>query len=133
MPRATWRKWSLSLTNHRRRRGRGLASSSRPFCPSTDTSTSPTTRGEQDLLKITSCWRRKLSLSLSLSLSVKAVYKELHDALMAINDQEDLRWWKNTHGPGMPTDWPQFQVLTSSFLHSVVNFYLFAIKTLHDQ
>ncbi|KAK3520853.1 hypothetical protein QTP70_034430 [Hemibagrus guttatus] len=41
--------------------------------------------------------------------SVKAVYNELHDALMAINDQEDLRWWKNTHGPGMPTDWPQFQ------------------------
>ncbi|KAF5892574.1 protein kinase C and casein kinase substrate in neurons protein 3-like, partial [Clarias magur] len=41
--------------------------------------------------------------------SVKAVYSELHDTLMAINDQEDLRWWKNSHGPGMPTDWPQFQ------------------------
>ncbi|KAI5097046.1 protein kinase C and casein kinase substrate in neurons protein 3, partial [Silurus meridionalis] len=41
--------------------------------------------------------------------SVKTVYNELHDALMAINDQEDLRWWKNTYGPGMPTDWPQFQ------------------------
>lgn len=29
---------------------------------------------------------------------------------MAIDEQEDLRWWKNTHGPGMPTDWPHFQV-----------------------
>ncbi|KAJ7989523.1 hypothetical protein DPEC_G00305430 [Dallia pectoralis] len=41
--------------------------------------------------------------------SVKAVYNELHNTLMAINDQEDLRWWKNTYGPGMPTDWPHFQ------------------------
>uniref|UniRef100_A0A667X0Z0 Si:ch211-51c14.1 n=1 Tax=Myripristis murdjan TaxID=586833 RepID=A0A667X0Z0_9TELE len=42
--------------------------------------------------------------------SVKAVYNELHNTLMAINEQEDLRWWKNTHGPGMPTDWPHFQM-----------------------
>lgn len=49
-------------------------------------------------------------LSVCLGVSVKAVYNELHDALMAVSDQEDLRWWKNTHGPGMPTDWPQFQV-----------------------
>ncbi|KAJ8347243.1 hypothetical protein SKAU_G00286440 [Synaphobranchus kaupii] len=41
--------------------------------------------------------------------SVKAVYSELHHMLMSINEQEDLRWWRNHHGPGMPTDWPQFQ------------------------
>ncbi|KAI1884705.1 hypothetical protein AGOR_G00229170 [Albula goreensis] len=41
--------------------------------------------------------------------SVKAVYSELHHALMSINEQDDLRWWRNNHGPGMPTDWPQFQ------------------------
>ncbi|XP_064843757.1 protein kinase C and casein kinase substrate in neurons protein 3-like isoform X1 [Oncorhynchus masou masou] len=44
--------------------------------------------------------------------SVKAVYNELHNTLMAISEQDDLRWWKNTHGPGMPTDWPQFQEWT---------------------
>ncbi|KAJ3600352.1 hypothetical protein NHX12_031337 [Muraenolepis orangiensis] len=44
--------------------------------------------------------------------SVKAVYNELHNTLMAIDDQEDLRWWRNTYGPGMPTDWPQFQECT---------------------
>ncbi|XP_038843426.1 protein kinase C and casein kinase substrate in neurons protein 3-like isoform X1 [Salvelinus namaycush] len=44
--------------------------------------------------------------------SVKAVYNELHNTLMAINEQTDLRWWKNTHGPGMPTDWPQFEEWT---------------------
>ncbi|KAG7238908.1 hypothetical protein INR49_030455 [Caranx melampygus] len=43
---------------------------------------------------------------------VRAVYNELHNTLMAIDEQEDLRWWKNTHGPGMPTDWPHFQEWT---------------------
>uniref|UniRef100_A0A3B4ATQ0 Uncharacterized protein n=1 Tax=Periophthalmus magnuspinnatus TaxID=409849 RepID=A0A3B4ATQ0_9GOBI len=41
--------------------------------------------------------------------SVRSVYSELHNTLMSIDEQEDLRWWKNTHGPGMPTDWPHFQ------------------------
>ncbi|KAF7653757.1 hypothetical protein LDENG_00078820 [Lucifuga dentata] len=41
--------------------------------------------------------------------SVKAVYSELHHTLMSIDDQEDLRWWKNNHGPGMPTDWPKIE------------------------
>lgn len=44
--------------------------------------------------------------------SVKAVYSELHNTLMSIDEQEDLRYWKNTHGPGMPTDWPHFQEYT---------------------
>lgn len=44
--------------------------------------------------------------------SVKAVYKDLHSTLMSIDEQEDLRWWRNTHGPGMPTDWPHFQEWT---------------------
>lgn len=54
---------------------------------------------------------RKLSDS---AFSARAVYDKLHDTLMAIDEHEDLRWWKNTHGPGMPTDWPHFQV--SAFL-----------------
>lgn len=53
------------------------------------------------------------------SFSVRAVYDELHNTLMAIDEQEDLRWWKNTHGPGMPTDWPHFQVF------ELPNFFLF--------
>uniref|UniRef100_A0A3Q3RYT7 Protein kinase C and casein kinase substrate in neurons protein 2-like n=1 Tax=Mastacembelus armatus TaxID=205130 RepID=A0A3Q3RYT7_9TELE len=39
--------------------------------------------------------------------SVKAVYSELHNTLMSISEQDDLKWWKNNHGPGMPTDWPK--------------------------
>lgn len=42
--------------------------------------------------------------------SVKAVYSELHNTLMSISEQDDLKWWKNNHGPGMPTDWPKINV-----------------------
>ncbi|CAL8379238.1 unnamed protein product [Gadus morhua 'NCC'] len=41
--------------------------------------------------------------------NVKAVYSELHHTLMSINEQDDLRWWRNNQGPGMPTDWPRLQ------------------------
>ncbi|KAF3846131.1 hypothetical protein F7725_003209 [Dissostichus mawsoni] len=41
--------------------------------------------------------------------SVRAVYNELHNTLMSIDEHEDLRCWKNTYGPGMPTDWPPFR------------------------
>lgn len=41
---------------------------------------------------------------------MRAVYEELSRTLAAIDEQEDLRWWRNAHGPGMPTDWPHFQV-----------------------
>lgn len=44
--------------------------------------------------------------------SVCAVYEELHQAVASIDEQDDLRWWRNTHGPGMPTDWPHFQEWT---------------------
>ncbi|XP_061665603.1 protein kinase C and casein kinase substrate in neurons protein 3-like isoform X1 [Syngnathoides biaculeatus] len=41
--------------------------------------------------------------------SIKEVYNELHQTLMAVNEQEDLKWWKNHHGPGMLTNWPKIQ------------------------
>lgn len=43
-------------------------------------------------------------------LSVKAVYSELHQTLMSIDEEDDLKWWKNNLGPGMPTDWPKIEV-----------------------
>uniref|UniRef100_A0A8C7YDM3 Zgc:91999 n=1 Tax=Oryzias sinensis TaxID=183150 RepID=A0A8C7YDM3_9TELE len=41
--------------------------------------------------------------------SVKAVYSELHQTLMSIDEEDDLKWWKNNLGPGMPTDWPKIE------------------------
>lgn len=62
-------------------------------------------------MKISDGLKSKFELSyLFTTLSVRAVYNELHNTLMAIDEQEDLRWWKNTYGPGMPTEWPHFQV-----------------------
>lgn len=114
---ATWRRWSPFLNSRRRRKGRGSAFWNRPSSPSTGTSTSPTTRGEQRVslshiggLLFTSCY----------SLSVKAVYNELHQTLMSISEQEDLKWWKNNHGPGMPTDWPKVEVCLTHLLHKNV-------------
>lgn len=49
--------------------------------------------------------------------SVKAVYNELHQTLMSINEPDDLKWWRNHHGPGMPTDWPKIEVCEKVLLH----------------
>lgn len=45
-----------------------------------------------------------------LSLSIQAVYSDLQQAIEDINDQEDLKWWRNRRGPGMPMNWPRFEV-----------------------
>uniref|UniRef100_A0A4W5R0J5 Zgc:91999 n=1 Tax=Hucho hucho TaxID=62062 RepID=A0A4W5R0J5_9TELE len=31
-------------------------------------------------------------------------------------ETDDLRWWKNNHGPGMPTDWPMIEVYNCNSL-----------------
>ncbi|KAG7336473.1 hypothetical protein KOW79_001166 [Hemibagrus wyckioides] len=41
--------------------------------------------------------------------NVQAVYSDLLHTLMSINEQEDLQWWRNNHGPGMNTRWPTLQ------------------------
>ncbi|XP_015665769.1 protein kinase C and casein kinase substrate in neurons protein 2 isoform X1 [Protobothrops mucrosquamatus] len=48
-------------------------------------------------------------LDMSADSSIQAVYSDLHQAIEEINDQEDLKWWHNRHGPGMPMNWPKFE------------------------
>lgn len=38
------------------------------------------------------------------------VYRELEHMVTSASPQEDLKWFFNTHGPGMNMNWPHFEV-----------------------
>ncbi|NXX87252.1 PACN1 protein, partial [Urocolius indicus] len=52
----------------------------------------------------------KRHLNLAESSSYANVYQELEQTIRLSDAQEDLRWFRSTSGPGMPMNWPQFEV-----------------------
>ncbi|XP_058033200.1 protein kinase C and casein kinase substrate in neurons protein 1 [Ahaetulla prasina] len=51
----------------------------------------------------------KRHLNLAENSSYSKVYRELEQTIRIADAQEDLRWFRNTCGPGMPMNWPQLE------------------------
>ncbi|XP_041833597.1 protein kinase C and casein kinase substrate in neurons protein 2 isoform X1 [Melanotaenia boesemani] len=53
----------------------------------------------------------KQHLDLSANPRFQTVYHTLEDTITATDAEEDLKWFRSNHGPGMPMNWPQFENL----------------------
>uniref|UniRef100_A0A3Q1GYT9 Protein kinase C and casein kinase substrate in neurons 2 n=1 Tax=Acanthochromis polyacanthus TaxID=80966 RepID=A0A3Q1GYT9_9TELE len=51
----------------------------------------------------------KQHLDLSTNHRFQTVYHTLEDTISATDAEEDLKWFRSNHGPGMPMNWPQFE------------------------
>nr|XP_057933629.1 protein kinase C and casein kinase substrate in neurons protein 2 isoform X2 [Doryrhamphus excisus] len=60
----------------------------------------------------------KQHLDLSTNHRFQTIYHTLEDTIQATDAEEDLKWFRSNHGPGMPMNWPQFENLDWSRLRS---------------
>ncbi|KAF7229262.1 protein kinase C and casein kinase substrate in neurons protein 2 isoform X4 [Nothobranchius furzeri] len=51
----------------------------------------------------------KQHLDLSTNPSFQTIYHTLEDTVSATDADEDLKWFRSNHGPGMPMNWPTFE------------------------
>lgn len=61
----------------------------------------------------------KRHLNLTESQSYSTVYRDLERTITSASPQEDLKWFSNTHGPGMHMNWPQFEEYNPDLAHSI--------------
>ncbi|XP_045884433.1 protein kinase C and casein kinase substrate in neurons protein 1 [Micropterus dolomieu] len=61
----------------------------------------------------------KCHLNLTEDQSYATVYAELERTITSASAQEDLKWFSNTHGPGMHMNWPQFEEYNPDLTHSI--------------
>ncbi|XP_018667224.2 protein kinase C and casein kinase substrate in neurons protein 2 [Ciona intestinalis] len=48
-------------------------------------------------------------LDLSTNVEHKAIFVDLKSNIDSANSQNDLQWWRSTHGPDMPMNWPEVE------------------------
>ncbi|CAL9682888.1 unnamed protein product [Knipowitschia caucasica] len=51
----------------------------------------------------------KQHLDLSTNHRFQTIYHTLDDTISGTDAEEDLKWFRSNHGPGMPMAWPQFE------------------------
>ncbi|KAM4712146.1 protein kinase C and casein kinase substrate in neurons protein 2 isoform 2-T3 [Anableps anableps] len=51
----------------------------------------------------------KKHLDLSTNSRFQTVYQTLEDTISGTDAEDDLKWFRSNHGPGMPMNWPQFE------------------------
>lgn len=61
----------------------------------------------------------KRHLNLTENQSYATVYRELERTITSASPQEDLKWFSNTHGPGMHMNWPQFEEYNPDLVHNI--------------
>ncbi|XP_077356110.1 protein kinase C and casein kinase substrate in neurons protein 2 isoform X3 [Festucalex cinctus] len=60
----------------------------------------------------------KQHLDLSTNHRFQTIYHTMEDTIAATDAEEDLKWFRSNHGPGMPMNWPQFENLDWSRVRS---------------
>ncbi|XP_028305599.1 protein kinase C and casein kinase substrate in neurons protein 2 isoform X2 [Gouania willdenowi] len=53
----------------------------------------------------------KQHLDLSSNHRFQTIYHTLEDTISATDAEDDLKWFRSNHGPGMHMNWPQFEIL----------------------
>lgn len=61
----------------------------------------------------------KRHINLTENQSYATVYRELEHTITSASPQEDLKLFRNIHGPGMHMNWPQFEEYNPELTHSI--------------
>lgn len=121
-PLSIWRTWSRCLSS-----GSSLktnASTSSESCCWRLNSTwisQPITGQTQDNIKQNTgdAWDFRYHLENNAQFRLhrfQTIYHTLEDTVSATDVEEDLKWFRTNQGPGMPMNWPQFEVLHPWFI-----------------